>query len=144
MPTAEPYRPDARMVVAIERGANVAHLMEPILSTGCVTRELLGELSAELGAKMVEGPIRLFSLSESMEPPLAAEAGPDDGDERVPYSRSRRIRRVEAAAKASAIQPSSARMAIGTLGSSTLSTPVASGGSPAAAIGRTPSGPHRP
>jgi quinol monooxygenase YgiN len=50
----------------IEHGANVSHLMEPILATASVTGELLGELSAELRAKMADGPVRLFTLSRAV------------------------------------------------------------------------------
>jgi quinol monooxygenase YgiN len=50
----------------IEHGANIGHLMEPILATATVTGELLGELSAELRAKMTDGPVRLFTLFKSM------------------------------------------------------------------------------
>ena len=40
---------------------NLAHLMEPIMATGSVSGELLGELSPELRAKMDGSPVGLFA-----------------------------------------------------------------------------------
>ena len=40
--------------------------MEPILATASVSGQLLGEPSAALRAKMVDGPVRLFTLYQSL------------------------------------------------------------------------------
>jgi hypothetical protein len=40
--------------------------MEPILATGSVSGEVLGEPSAELRAKMADGPVGLFTPFMSM------------------------------------------------------------------------------
>ena len=45
----------------IEHAAHLGNLSEAILATGWVSGELLGEPSAELGAKVADGPIRLFT-----------------------------------------------------------------------------------
>src|SRR6266436_9337415 len=45
----------------IEHAAHLGDLSEAILATGSVSGELLGEPSAELGAKVADGPIRLFT-----------------------------------------------------------------------------------
>ena len=50
----------------IEHGANVDDLMEPILATASVSGELLGDLSAELRAKMVGAPVLLLTLYQSL------------------------------------------------------------------------------
>ena len=50
----------------IEHGEHVAALMEPILATGSVSGELLGELSPELRAKMTGDVPQLFRLYKSM------------------------------------------------------------------------------
>jgi hypothetical protein len=50
----------------IEHGANVADLMEPILATASVSGELLGAPSAALTAQMVDGPVRLLTLYQSL------------------------------------------------------------------------------
>jgi quinol monooxygenase YgiN len=50
----------------IEHGVNVDDLMEPILATASVSGQLLGEPSAALRAKMVDGPVRLFTLYQSL------------------------------------------------------------------------------
>jgi quinol monooxygenase YgiN len=50
----------------IEHGEHVAALMEPIIATGSVTGELLGELSPELRAKMTGDNPQLFRLYRSM------------------------------------------------------------------------------
>jgi quinol monooxygenase YgiN len=50
----------------IEHGENVAELMEPIIATGSVSGELLGELSPELRAKMTGDVPQLFTLYRSM------------------------------------------------------------------------------
>jgi len=49
-----------------EHAAHLGDLNEAILATGFVSGELLGEPSAELGAKMAEGEIRLFTPYQSM------------------------------------------------------------------------------
>ena len=50
----------------IRHAANLGDLMEAILATGSVSGELLGEPSAELGAKLADGPVRLFTPFLSM------------------------------------------------------------------------------
>ena len=50
----------------IEHAAHIGDLMEAIVATGDVSGELLGELSAELRANMADGPVRLFTLYQSM------------------------------------------------------------------------------
>lgn len=50
----------------IEHGANVRDLMEPILATGSVSGELLGQPSPELRVNLAGSPVRLFTPSESM------------------------------------------------------------------------------
>ena len=50
----------------IEHAAHLGNLSEAILATGWVSGELLGEPSAELGAKVADGPIRLFTPFLSM------------------------------------------------------------------------------
>jgi quinol monooxygenase YgiN len=51
----------------IEHAEHLADLMEPILATGSVSGELLGEPSAELRARMPDGgPVRLFTTYQSM------------------------------------------------------------------------------
>jgi quinol monooxygenase YgiN len=45
----------------IDHGQNMADLMEPIIATGTVTGELLGELSPELRALMTGDNPQLFS-----------------------------------------------------------------------------------
>jgi quinol monooxygenase YgiN len=50
----------------IEHAAHLGNLSEAILATGWVSGELLGEPSAELGAKLADGPIRLFTPFLSM------------------------------------------------------------------------------
>jgi quinol monooxygenase YgiN len=50
----------------IEHGANIGALMEPILATGTVSGELLGEPSAELRAKLTGDQPRLFTPYLSM------------------------------------------------------------------------------
>ena len=45
----------------IEHAAHLGDLMEAILATGSVSRELLGEPSAELRAKMADSEVRLFT-----------------------------------------------------------------------------------
>jgi len=50
----------------IEHSEHLAHLMEPILATGDVAGELLGDLSPELRAKMEGAPVGLFTLYQAM------------------------------------------------------------------------------
>ncbi len=50
----------------IEHAANLADLMEPILATGTVTGELLGEPNPELRARLADSPVRLFTLFQSL------------------------------------------------------------------------------
>jgi hypothetical protein len=50
----------------IEHAAHLGDLMEAILATGSVSRELLGEPSAELRAKMAGSEVRLFTPFLSM------------------------------------------------------------------------------
>ena len=45
----------------IEHAAHLGDLMEAILATGSVSRELRGEPSAELRAKMADSEVRLFT-----------------------------------------------------------------------------------
>ena len=53
----------------IEHSAHIGgDLMEAILATGSVSGELLGEPSAELRAKLVGGPVRIFAPLLSLEP----------------------------------------------------------------------------
>jgi quinol monooxygenase YgiN len=50
----------------IEHLAHVGDVMEPILTTGSVSGEVLGEPSAELRAKLADGPVGLFTPFMSM------------------------------------------------------------------------------
>ena len=50
----------------IEHSEHLSHLMEPIMATGSVSGELLGDLSPELRAKMAGSGVRLFTLFQSM------------------------------------------------------------------------------
>jgi quinol monooxygenase YgiN len=50
----------------LEHGANLGELGRAILATGLVSSELLGEPGAELGAKLADGPVRLFMPFLSM------------------------------------------------------------------------------
>lgn len=50
----------------IEHSANISHLMEPIMATAAVSGEVLGEPSAELRARLADGPVGLFTLFQSM------------------------------------------------------------------------------
>jgi quinol monooxygenase YgiN len=50
----------------IEHSANIGALMEPILATGTVSGELLGDPSAELRAKLTGDQPRLFTPHLSM------------------------------------------------------------------------------
>lgn len=45
----------------IEHAANVADLMAPIMATGSVSGEILGEPSDELQSKLTDGPVGLFT-----------------------------------------------------------------------------------
>ena len=51
----------------IEHAEHLAHLMEPIMATGSVEGELLGDLSPELRAKMEGSPVRLLTLYQSLD-----------------------------------------------------------------------------
>ena len=50
----------------IEHSAHLGDLMEPIIATGSVSGELLGEPSAELRAKLADSAVRLFTPFRSM------------------------------------------------------------------------------
>jgi quinol monooxygenase YgiN len=50
----------------IEHTANLGDIGEAIFATGSVSGELLGEPSAELKAKLADGPVGLFTLFLSM------------------------------------------------------------------------------
>jgi quinol monooxygenase YgiN len=50
----------------IDHGEHIGELTEAIVATGWVSGELLGEPSAELRAKMADGPVGLFMLYQSM------------------------------------------------------------------------------
>ncbi len=51
----------------LEHGEHLAHLMEPIIATGSVHGELLGEPSPELRARFSDdGPVQLFSRWASL------------------------------------------------------------------------------
>jgi len=50
----------------IEHFEHLSHLMEPILATGSVSGDLLGDLSPELRAKMAGSGVRLFAPYQSM------------------------------------------------------------------------------
>lgn len=46
----------------IQHSENLAHLMDPIVATGDVSGELLGDLGPELKARFdADGPVRLFT-----------------------------------------------------------------------------------
>jgi len=45
----------------IEHGEHLAHLMDPIIATGSVSGELLGEPSAELRARLTGSSVQLFT-----------------------------------------------------------------------------------
>ncbi len=46
----------------IQHGENLAHLMDPIVATGSVSGELLGDLTPELRSRFAEdGPVQLFA-----------------------------------------------------------------------------------
>lgn len=46
----------------VQHGENLAHLMEPIIATGSVSGELLGELGDEMRARFdPDGPVQLFA-----------------------------------------------------------------------------------
>lgn len=46
----------------IQHGENLAHLTDAIIATGSVSGELLGDLSAELRARITDGgPVQLFT-----------------------------------------------------------------------------------
>jgi quinol monooxygenase YgiN len=51
----------------IEHGEHLAEFMEPIIATGTVHGELLGDPSPELRARFsADGPVQLFSLYTSL------------------------------------------------------------------------------
>ena len=46
----------------IQHSENLAHMMEPVVATGSVSGELLGELSPELRSRFADdGPVQLFT-----------------------------------------------------------------------------------
>jgi hypothetical protein len=57
--------------------------MEAIVATGSVSGELLGEPSVELRANLADGPVRLFTPFQSMQPPLAGLGGAAPSRRRV-------------------------------------------------------------
>jgi quinol monooxygenase YgiN len=59
----ERYRDSAAL---IEHAEHIGDLMEPIVATGSVSGELLGEPSAELRANLADSPVRLFTPFQSM------------------------------------------------------------------------------
>jgi quinol monooxygenase YgiN len=50
----------------IEHAVNLGELGAAILATGLVSSELLGEPSAELSAKLADGPVHVFTPFPSM------------------------------------------------------------------------------
>ena len=50
----------------IEHGVHLGDMMEAVLATGSVSGELLGDPSADLRAKLADGPVRLFTPFMSM------------------------------------------------------------------------------
>ncbi len=50
----------------LEHAANLGELGAAILAAGLISSELLGEPSAELKAKLADGPVRLFTPFLSM------------------------------------------------------------------------------
>ena len=59
----ERYRDSAALN---EHATNLGELGAAILATGLVSSELLGEPGAELGAKLADSPVRLFTPFVSM------------------------------------------------------------------------------
>ncbi len=59
----ERYRDSAAL---IEHAEHLGDLMEAVLATGSVSGELLGEPSAELRTRLVDSPVRLFTLYQSL------------------------------------------------------------------------------
>ena len=51
----------------IQHSENLAHMMEPVVATGSVSGELLGELSPELRSRFADdGPVQLFTPWSTM------------------------------------------------------------------------------
>jgi quinol monooxygenase YgiN len=50
----------------IEHSQNLSDLMEPIIATGSVSGELLGEPSAEIRARLAESEVQLFTPFQLM------------------------------------------------------------------------------
>jgi quinol monooxygenase YgiN len=50
----------------IQHSENLAELMEPIIATGSVSGELLGDPNDELRARLADSPVRLFTPYLSM------------------------------------------------------------------------------
>jgi quinol monooxygenase YgiN len=50
----------------IQHSENLAELMEPIIATGSVSGELLGDPNNELRARLADSPVRLFTPYLSM------------------------------------------------------------------------------
>ena len=59
----ERFRDEDALILHSE---NMAPFMEPIMATGSVSGELLGDLSEELRARMAGGPVGLFTLYQSL------------------------------------------------------------------------------
>jgi quinol monooxygenase YgiN len=59
----ERYRDEAALITHNE---HVSEFMEPLMATGDVEGELLGDLSPELQAQMAGSPVGLFTLVQSL------------------------------------------------------------------------------
>ena len=67
LPTASLHDRAADALIA--HGQNLAHLMEPVMATGSVHGELLGDLSPDLRANFADdGPVQLFTPWISLSP----------------------------------------------------------------------------
>lgn len=50
----------------IEHGEHMADITEAVLKTGSAEGEVLGDASEELRGRLAEGPVRLFTLFQSL------------------------------------------------------------------------------